>query len=52
MIKKPKKLVIFGKSHYFGRKSLNWSNLVKTHRNSLIFFEKYSKLNKKHEYDA
>jgi hypothetical protein len=24
--KKQKKLVIFGKSHFFGRKSLSWSN--------------------------
>jgi hypothetical protein len=53
-VKKNKKnLVIFGKSHFFGRKSLNWSNLVKTYRNSLLlFFEKHSKFNKELEYDA
>jgi hypothetical protein len=38
----------FGKSHFFGRKSLNWSNLVNTYRNSLVFL----KLNKEHELDA
>jgi hypothetical protein len=51
MIKKQKKLGILGKSHFFDRKSLNWSNLVKTYRNSLLV-EKYSKLNKEHEFDA
>jgi hypothetical protein len=43
---------IFDKSHYFDQKSLNWSNLVKTYRNSLLFFVKHAKLNKEHEYDA
>jgi hypothetical protein len=45
MIKKTKKLVIYGKSHFFDQKLLNMSNLVKTHRNSLLFLVKYSKLN-------
>ncbi len=52
MIKKTKKMGIFGKTHFFGRKSLNWSNLVKVYRNSLLFFEKYSKLYKELELDA
>ena len=33
-------MVIFGKSHFFVWKSLNWSNLVKTYRNSILFFWK------------
>ncbi len=44
MIKKPKTLGIFGKSHFFGRKSLNRSNLVKTYRNSIHFFRKIFKI--------
>jgi hypothetical protein len=30
---------IFGKPHFLDQKPLNWSNLVKTYRNSLIFCE-------------
>ena len=52
MTKNQKNLVIFGKSHIFDQKSLNLSNLVKTQRNSLLFFEKYPKLNEEHEFDA
>ncbi len=47
--KKQKNWVIFGKSHFFDQKSLN---LVKTQRNSSLFFVKYSKLNEEHEFDA
>jgi hypothetical protein len=43
MTKKTKNWGIFGKSHFFDQKSLNWSNLVKTFRNSLLFFVKFSK---------
>jgi hypothetical protein len=53
MTKNPKNLVHFVEFHFFDQKSFNLSNLVKIQRNSLLFFlVKYSKLNKKHEFDA
>jgi hypothetical protein len=38
----------FWDGKFFDKKSLNWFLMVKTHRNSLLFFEKYSKFTKGH----
>jgi hypothetical protein len=53
MTKKTKKIGAFlANPTFFDQKSLNWSNLVKTYRNSLLFFVIYSKLHTEHEYDV
>jgi hypothetical protein len=52
MTKKTKKLWYFWQIPLFHQNTLNLSNLVKTQRNSLLFFVKYSKLNKEHGFDA